>query len=55
VCEEGIRLAQKSKKFDKQKEFHFILAEYYDTIGNKEKFIQETGNMYFVEKMRQGG
>lgn len=55
LCEEGIVLSEKTKKYGFLKEFHYILATYYDKIGNKEKFIQETNNMYLVEKKVKGG
>lgn len=55
ICNEGIEVAEKTNKYHRLKEFHFILANYYDKIGDREKFIQETGRMYFVEKMQKEG
>lgn len=54
LCEEGIRLAEKSKLFNKMKEFHFALANYYERTGNKEAFHQETKHIYDVESLIRG-
>ncbi|WP_054950192.1 tetratricopeptide repeat protein [Numidum massiliense] len=54
LCEEGIRLAEKSQLFNKMKDFHFVLANYYERSGNKEAFHQQTQHMYQVESLIRG-
>ncbi|WP_054950413.1 helix-turn-helix domain-containing protein [Numidum massiliense] len=49
ICEEGLRLAEQSKLYNKKRDFHFVLASYYEQTGNREVFRQEAENMYFAE------
>ncbi|WP_054948794.1 hypothetical protein [Numidum massiliense] len=51
LCEEGLQLAEKSKLFNKMKDFHFVLANYYERAGNKEAFHKEAEHMYQVEAL----
>ncbi|WP_054949286.1 helix-turn-helix domain-containing protein [Numidum massiliense] len=53
VCQEGIKLAKKSKLYNKMKEFHFVLANYFERAGNREAFRQEAENMYHIEALLQ--
>ncbi len=54
LCEKGISLAEKSKLFNTMKDFHFVLANYYDRIGNREAFHQETQHIYTIESLIRG-
>ncbi len=54
ICEEGIRLAEKSKLFNRMKDFHFVLANYFKRTGNLEAFHQETQHMYDIESFIRG-
>lgn len=51
ICEEGIQLAEKSKLFKKQKQFHLILATYYNRTSNRDAFQQETKRIFNVESL----
>lgn len=53
ICREGIDLAGSTKQYEKKKSFHFILAKYYNKIGEREKFMEETRHMFDVELMIQ--
>lgn len=55
ICKEGIQLAENTKLYDKKKEFHFFLANYYEQHGNNDEFIEETENLFRVEKVLMGG
>ncbi|AQS56964.1 hypothetical protein B0W44_15650 [Novibacillus thermophilus] len=54
ICQEAIQLAEKTKLYNKKKDFHMVLAKYYDRCGNKEHFLRETENLFRVERLLQG-
>lgn len=54
TCQEGIKLAEKVKQYEKKKTFHFILAKFYNKINDEERFMHETRNMFHVESLIQG-
>ncbi|WP_054949355.1 tetratricopeptide repeat protein [Numidum massiliense] len=54
ICEEGIRLAEQSMLYSKKKEFHLVLANYYEQVGNEDALQRETKNMYQVESIING-
>lgn len=51
ICEKGMQLAERSKLLNKKKDFHFVLANYHNRIGDREAFLHETENMFNIESI----
>lgn len=55
TCQEGIALAQQTNLPAREKEFTYILAQYYDNKGDKKKFSQYTEILFKLESIVKEG